>query len=33
MKVLEGEFSEGDHIVADATADGLTFAKQGVAVA
>jgi hypothetical protein len=31
--VLEGEFHEGDHVVVDAGADGLSFAKQGVVVA
>jgi ATP-dependent Clp protease ATP-binding subunit ClpB len=28
MRVLQGEFGEGDRIVADAGGDGLTFAKQ-----
>jgi ATP-dependent Clp protease ATP-binding subunit ClpB len=33
MRVLEGEFHEGDHVKVDASADGLVFAKQGVVVA
>jgi len=33
MRVLEGEFSEGDRIVVDAGADGLGFAKNEVSVA
>jgi ATP-dependent Clp protease ATP-binding subunit ClpB len=28
MRVLQGEFGEGDRIIADAGADGLTFVKQ-----
>ena len=33
LRVLEGEFAEGDRVVIDAGADGITFAKQGVVVA
>jgi ATP-dependent Clp protease ATP-binding subunit ClpB len=33
MRVLEGEFHEGDRVVVDTAADGLSFAKQGVVVA
>jgi ATP-dependent Clp protease ATP-binding subunit ClpB len=33
MRVLEGEFSEGDRIVVDADADGLVFAKSEVSIA
>ena len=33
VRVLEGEFSEGDRIVVDADAQGLTFAKNEVSVA
>jgi ATP-dependent Clp protease ATP-binding subunit ClpB len=33
MRVLEGEFQEGDHVVVDASGDGLVFMKQGVVVA
>jgi ATP-dependent Clp protease ATP-binding subunit ClpB len=33
MRVLEGEFHEGDHVVVDVGPDGLFFAKQGVVVA
>ncbi len=33
LRVLEGEFREGDHVVVDVGADGLTFVKQGVVVA
>ena len=33
MRVLEGEFAEGDHVVVDVGAGGLTFVKQGVVVA
>jgi ATP-dependent Clp protease ATP-binding subunit ClpB len=33
MRVLEGEFHEGDQVVVDVSADGLGFAKQGVVVA
>ena len=33
VRVLEGEFSEGDRVLVDAAADGLTFAKTEVAVA
>jgi ATP-dependent Clp protease ATP-binding subunit ClpB len=29
MRVLEGDFAEGDRVVVDAGADGLTFAKEG----
>jgi ATP-dependent Clp protease ATP-binding subunit ClpB len=33
LRVLEGEFTEGDHVVIDAGTDGVTFVKQGVVVA
>ena len=33
MRVLEGAFAEGDHIVVDAGPDGLSFAKHEVSVA
>jgi ATP-dependent Clp protease ATP-binding subunit ClpB len=33
MRVLEGEFGEGDRVVVDAAADGLVFAKNEVSVA
>ncbi len=33
LRVLEGDFREGDHVVVDVGADGLIFAKQGVVVA
>ena len=33
LRVLEGEFTEGDHVVIDAGADGVSFVKQGVVVA
>ena len=33
LRVLEGEFAEGDRIVVDVGPDGLTFAKQEVTVA
>jgi ATP-dependent Clp protease ATP-binding subunit ClpB len=33
LRVLEGEFTEGDHVVIDAGKDGVTFVKQGVVVA
>jgi ATP-dependent Clp protease ATP-binding subunit ClpB len=33
VRVLEGEFSEGDRVVVDASADGLRFAKHEVSVA
>jgi ATP-dependent Clp protease ATP-binding subunit ClpB len=33
LRVLEGEFTEGDHVVIDAGPDGVTFVKQGVVVA
>jgi ATP-dependent Clp protease ATP-binding subunit ClpB len=33
LRVLEGEFREGDQVVADTGPDGLTFVKQGVVVA
>jgi hypothetical protein len=32
MRVLEGEFSEGDRVVVDAEVDGLRFAKDEVSV-
>jgi len=32
VQVLEGEFSEGDHVLVDAEADGLRFAKNEVPV-
>ena len=33
LRVLEGEFTEGDRVVIDAGSDGVTFVKQGVVVA
>jgi ATP-dependent Clp protease ATP-binding subunit ClpB len=33
LRVLEGEFTEGDHVVIDAGTGGVTFVKQGVVVA
>jgi ATP-dependent Clp protease ATP-binding subunit ClpB len=33
LRVLEGEFNEGDHIIVDAGRDGLTFTKSEVIVA
>jgi ATP-dependent Clp protease ATP-binding subunit ClpB len=33
MRVLEGQFAEGDRVVVDVGPDGLTFAKQEVTVA
>jgi ATP-dependent Clp protease ATP-binding subunit ClpB len=33
MRVLEGEFTEGDRVSVDTAADGLTFAKHEVSVA
>jgi ATP-dependent Clp protease ATP-binding subunit ClpB len=33
MRVLEGAFAEGDHVVVDAGPEGLTFAKHEVTVA
>ena len=33
MRVLEGDFGEGDRIVVDVGADGLVFAKNEVSVA
>jgi ATP-dependent Clp protease ATP-binding subunit ClpB len=33
LRVLEGEFSEGDHVVIDAGKEGVTFVKQGVVLA
>jgi ATP-dependent Clp protease ATP-binding subunit ClpB len=33
LRVLEGDFAEGDRIVVDTAADGITFVKQGVVVA
>jgi ATP-dependent Clp protease ATP-binding subunit ClpB len=32
MRVLEGEFGEGDRVVVDAGVDGMVFAKNEVAV-
>jgi ATP-dependent Clp protease ATP-binding subunit ClpB len=33
LRVLEGDFREGDHVAVDVGADGLIFSKQGVVVA
>ena len=33
LRVLEGEFAEGDRVIVDVGRDGLTFAKQEVSVA
>jgi hypothetical protein len=33
MRVLEGEFAEGDRVVVDVGPEGLTFAKHEVTVA
>ena len=33
LRVLEGDFHEGDHVVVDVGPEGLVFAKQGVVVA